>query len=554
MERVQDHERSPARTTDAATSLALPAAIAGHVDHADRVRGSAREIAEHGFAGTPRELPHRRAMEGLFRQDLAGVQAYMGDPAAAANHAFGSGAYTVGHRIGFAMPDPPPALVAHELTHVHQHANAPHGGSAIDSSGEAEATRSESLVHHHAPMSHAPRRDLVRAASRRVGGPALGGLTPIAGKPGRPTGFRFSDVDGPLGRTRSFELQLFGAPRPTIPVWPPLVNAQIIPELRLLAGDRESANESSELYTLSGRLIFSLTGGVLELAEVFGSITAFVDGQIADTVRSPAPGQSEPRRTLSGTVVLRGTGRVGVRALRRLVEASIDSSTIQVVKVTFKANRVDDRWVAEQPLARWEWNPELLALVRFVDRKIDELRNYATHQLREIGWRPLSESLRAAGQVVAAGAEAASTLAAPFVGLAPAILLNAREKLNPANWDLATTPHFTSLVAQALWSRLEPLGPDRFVEAAARPLGDLGFRYDDVEVVVRELNAAANATRGRPPWTISDVLALKPHIFIQLLVDSKLLRYTRDLDSFAIPTKSNPNPAPNPAEAAPPDP
>ena len=64
-----------------------------------------------------------------------------------------------------------------------------------------------------------------------------------------------------------------------------------------------------------------------------------------------------------------------------------------------------------------------------------------------------------------------------------------------------------------------------------------------VERSPRSDNAAPGASRGRPPWTASEVLGLKPQLFIQLLIDSKLLRYVRDIDSLAMPTRSDPGQA-----------
>src|SRR5215470_4061361 len=73
---------------------------------------------------------------------FAGVRAYRGAHARQACDMLGASAYAVGNRIAFSSPNPSKDEVAHELTHVVQHAGP---GAAkqtgVETAGEDEAQR-----------------------------------------------------------------------------------------------------------------------------------------------------------------------------------------------------------------------------------------------------------------------------------------------------------------------------------------------------------------------------------------------------------------------------
>lgn len=518
----------------------LAARIHGSFDRDDVTPSDPSTIAEQGFVGAAREVPYRREMEVLFGQDFGAVESYSGAAASRANHALRSHAYTIGHRIGFATPSPSRATVAHELTHVLQHAGSPNGGPGIDAAGEAEATSSEQAVlRGRAPRLSQQPRGLVHAATQRHGGPALKPLTPIAGaSPTGPTGVRASAVGGPLGETGSLEFQLWGWAGARFPLGP-LLNFQFVPEIRLLNGVRNNGAETTTQTTLSGRLIFVLTGGVLAVAEAFGSGTTFADGVIATTTRDAAAGPAPDGSTesVTGYVLLRCTLRYGVRALRSLLEWSMDSPTFQIARIEYKANRIGDRWVAQEPSPKFEWGPELRDLGRTIASKVEEAREYLPDRLIAAGWRSITELAQLTIATTRAAAEVGAAVVAAPARLYAGALLNVRDRLNPANWDATKTPPFAIRVGQSVWQKIGSLTVEPFFQAVRGTLATFGISREVARMIAIELNSA------EPPagsyayeYTADSVLRLTPLDFVRILGELRLIHFTRDLDSFTLPS------------------
>jgi hypothetical protein len=146
-------EHAPEGITGAADGLARKAVAMSMGDPfagAEEEHQEPGQVAEEGFAGSAREVPHRAAMEKSFGVSFAGVQAYTDEHARGAADRLGAHAYASGNRIAFKSDNPDPSLVAHELTHVLQHTGgAPQRkaeADGIETAGEAEAEAVEAAV------------------------------------------------------------------------------------------------------------------------------------------------------------------------------------------------------------------------------------------------------------------------------------------------------------------------------------------------------------------------------------------------------------------------
>lgn len=483
-----------------------------------------RSIAESGFAGPARELPHRAAMESLFRRDLGGVRSYNDAASARACRALHAHAFTVGDRIGFTDPCPPPALVAHELTHALQHGDPTRGRRAC----ESEADAVEHAVAAGRPLPRVPHGRIARAAAHTA--PAckpiapLLGARPVEGKPIAPGSLRFSEVTGPQGRTRSIELQLQGFALPAIQI-SPLVSLQIVPELRVLAGERTKHDRTSDMLTVSGRVIASLTGGFILAAEVFGSLTGFAEIQIGQE-RAPGPDADEQETTEFGSAVVRLTGRVGVRALRRLVEKSIDTPTFSLFRIEYSNGK--DPKTGQSKGWSFKLLPELFQIADVLGRSIGEaLSPKLDTQLLAAGWH----TLQGAAALAAATGRVAT-------GLVPGALGNIHDRLDTSLWDPAATPTRTLIAAQTVADKLFPLAPDALARQGVLPIGAHGVTLEQARAVASEINTALDARQDGRSYSPGALLGMTAPAFIDLLVELRLLRFTRDLASFTIPTNA----------------
>jgi hypothetical protein len=101
------------------TSAQPEAHAAGAVPAAQSPRTPA-EAAKLARTGTRIDLPYRSEIEAKLGRDLSNVEVYVGPAAVEACAALGAEAFTVGHMIAFASPQPPQTTVMHEITHVLQ--------------------------------------------------------------------------------------------------------------------------------------------------------------------------------------------------------------------------------------------------------------------------------------------------------------------------------------------------------------------------------------------------------------------------------------------------
>ena len=393
--------------------------------------GDASAIAEQGFSGAASEVPYRREMEAIFGQDLGAVRAYRSGAATKASAALNAQAFTMGHRIGFGTAAPSRAIVAHELTHVLQHARSPRGEGAVDASGEAEAMAVERAVASGRPLHNALRgAGSIEAASQRQSGPALRPLDYIIGPKGKPTRGRYSDITTVTGKTRVGELQIMAIPPWTVPLAPG-ITGQLIPEIKILAGHVAGDDGSSSLTaTLSGRVIFLLSGGILKVIEVFGSFTAFFEAYGVLTRGASAEELSDGRFE----VTLRGGLRAGVRSLARFLEWSWDQRLFQLARIVFLAHKEGGKWQGKFAAEGLMWSPEAIKLVDLIGTKIREAATLSAEGLRQLGW--VAYNVASIPGTIVAGAITA-----------------AREKLNPANWDLKVVPPSIWMEGRGWWVR-----------------------------------------------------------------------------------------------------
>jgi hypothetical protein len=124
-------------------------------------------LPKHGTERPP--LPYLSQLERAFRRPLGDVEAYTGMSAALAP--LGARALVAGNTVAFAEPQPSPALVTHEATHVIQNQNAgataPAAAGAIaarDSAAELEAHAVASQVELHGFGASLPNVTAVPAA------------------------------------------------------------------------------------------------------------------------------------------------------------------------------------------------------------------------------------------------------------------------------------------------------------------------------------------------------------------------------------------------------
>jgi hypothetical protein len=135
------------------------------------------DAAKLARTGTRIDLPYRSEIEAKLGRDLSNVEAYVGPAATEACAALGAEAFTVGHMIAFASPQPAKTTVMHEITHVLQQ-----GGdrAKVEVPGDVGVTTPGGAEEHEAEAaeSGAP-------ASAHDAPPQVAGKPVLAMKPGK---------------------------------------------------------------------------------------------------------------------------------------------------------------------------------------------------------------------------------------------------------------------------------------------------------------------------------------------------------------------------------
>ncbi|NUN14178.1 MAG: DUF4157 domain-containing protein [Myxococcales bacterium] len=114
--------------------------------------GSMAQIAEAGFAGPKKAVPHKEKVETTLGADLSAVSAYTGPKAKAACEQLGAEAFTLGSKMAFRDEQPALSTILHESTHAIQQGAADGSTATSVASGssdgdmEAEANAAESAA------------------------------------------------------------------------------------------------------------------------------------------------------------------------------------------------------------------------------------------------------------------------------------------------------------------------------------------------------------------------------------------------------------------------
>jgi Domain of unknown function (DUF4157) len=322
---------------------------------------AASQVAQDGFQGTPKSVPHRELMERTFGVDFSSVEAFTGDAANAANAAFGAAAYADGNRVAFGSENPDPSLVAHELTHVLQQSDGRDkdaGASGIARSGEAQAEAVEGAVKAGKPAAAAldsdPRK---RAVKKGPGKPALS--SPWT------SGMTFS----PNGLEQSGSYTIWSGRGIRIPIAAvPGLFFTVSPAVSVGVGGGVDWTKKAVTAraTVDGSVAAGLSYGDPALAEIYANMEAGAQGGFtyertkaqAPTTgnQSGSPGGSRPRDqwSLTGAITLQTAFNVGVKLGGGIIEKKFQFGQCEIGKLTglawqngvFKRNQVGWTWGA----------------------------------------------------------------------------------------------------------------------------------------------------------------------------------------------------------------
>jgi hypothetical protein len=337
-----------------------PGEMGGEAGPAENEAAVASQVAEQGFKGTPKGLPHRELMEKAFGIDLSAVEAFTGDAANAANATFGSAAYADGNRMAFAGENPDPSLVAHELTHVvQQSAGMDKDGGGIARSGEAQAEAVEAAVLKGKPATAAmdmdPRKRLPGGIKKGAGKPALS--SPWT------SGMSFS----PNGLEQSGSYTIWSGRGIRIPIAAvPGLFFTVSPAVSVGVGGGVDWTKKAVTAraTVDGSVACGLSYGDPALAEIFANMEAGASGGFnyertkaqAPTTgnQSGSPGGSRPRDqwSLTGAITLKTAFNVGVKLGGGIIEKKFTFGECEIGKLTglawqngtFQRNQVGWQW------------------------------------------------------------------------------------------------------------------------------------------------------------------------------------------------------------------
>ena len=340
---------------------------------------SAADVADGGFQGGGHEIPHRAAMEQSFGMDFGNVRAHTDAGASRANDTLGSHAYAMGDQVAFKSAAPAPALVAHELTHVVQHSQNPQGKTdgSVDTAGEAEAEAVEAAVSSGKPA---------HSALRSGGGGGGPGLKSIAAGPAlRKRGPALEGGEGgsKFGMGMTFSLEGFEKsydytiwkghyPWPT-PV--PGVNFVVDPSVKVsgkggVKFGGESKGDLSAQLGVFGECGVGLSGGIPDVAEIYGTFNPAIEGAFTLTKHGNAGGESEkhapehggepkaeakgPASTWSlvGAIGLKAAVKIGVSLGGGIVDQAFELGSIEICKLTgvyfdqtgFRKDKIGFEW------------------------------------------------------------------------------------------------------------------------------------------------------------------------------------------------------------------
>jgi hypothetical protein len=344
---------------------------------------SAADVAEGGFQGGGHEIPHRQAMEQSFGMDFGHVRAHTDAGASRANDTLGSHAYAMGDQVAFKTASPSPALTAHELTHVVQHSQNPQGKTdgSVDTAGEAEAEAVEAAVSAGKPAHTALRggggaggpglKSIAAGPALRKRGPALEG--------GEGSRFGMGMTFSLEGFEKSYDYTIWKGHYP----WPtpvPGVNFVVDPSVKVSGKGAakfggESKGDLSAQLGVFGECGVGLSGGIPDVAEIYGTFNPAIEGAFTLTKHGNAGGEGAkhdehapaqpaahheaaeakgPASTWSlvGAIGLKAAVKIGVSLGGGIVDQAFELGSIEICKLTgvyfdqtgFRKDKIGFEW------------------------------------------------------------------------------------------------------------------------------------------------------------------------------------------------------------------
>jgi hypothetical protein len=432
-------------------------------------RKSAADVADAGFAGAGHEIPHRQEMERSFGMDFGHVRAHSDAGAAQANHTLGSHAYAMGSQVAFKTASPSPALVAHELTHVLQQAQSPSfkgGDGGIDTSGEAEAEAVEAAV-----AAGQPAHTALRSISVG-GGPGLKAVGPAPARKKRGPALE-SEGGNKFGMGMTFSLDGFEKAfeytvwKGHIPIASPvpLVNILFEPNVKVsgkgaakYAGE-EKGNLSAQLGVF-GECGIGLSGGIADVAELFGTFNPAVEGAFTLTKHGHAEGgegghkeaghqeaghhkeaghaaggehKSEgPASTwsLAGAIGVKSAFKLGVSLGGGIVEQSFELGSMEICKLT--GVYFDQTGFRSDKLG-FEWSGRIRQIFDWIKDMIDKARHLGRAALHAA-----ANGAKAAGRAIAGAAGTVADAAGDAAGAVADVASDAAHGIASAASDFGS--------------------------------------------------------------------------------------------------------------------
>ena len=412
------------RKADASPALSAVGAVASSfassgTDVAGQVGGSlpsvqrksAADVAEGGFAGGGQEIPHRQQMEQSFGMDFGHVRAHSDSPAAKANDTLGSHAYAMGNQVAFKSASPSPSLVAHELTHVVQQTQSPSfkADGAVDTSGESEANAVEAAVAAGKPAASALRSVTPGSGPglKAIGaGPALRKRGPaLEGGEGGGTKFGMGMTFSLEGFEKSYDYTIWKG-HYAWPVGIPGINFVVDPNVKVSGKGAvkfggESKGDLSAQLGVFGECGVGLSGGIPDVAEIYGTINPGIEGAFTLTKHGdsaheapahegpaheaphaeggPAPAsetakEKGPRSTWSlvGGITLKAAAKIGVSLAGGIVDQAFELGSIEIAKLT--GVYFDQTGFRSDKLG-FEWGEKIKQTFESIKKTIEKAKN-----------------------------------------------------------------------------------------------------------------------------------------------------------------------------------
>ncbi len=367
-------------------------------------QSSAADVAEAGFANGGHEIPHRKEMEQSFGMDFGHVRAHSGEAATQANGALGSQAYAMGNQVAFKTASPSPALVAHELTHVVQQTQSPSFKSdgGVDTSGEAEAEAVEAAV-----ASGKPAQTALRSAPAGDGpglkaigaGPALSKRGPALDGGGSGSKFGTGMTFSLEGFEKSYDYTIWKGHH----AWPigiSGVNFVVDPSVKVSGKGAakwggESKKDLSAQLGVFGEVGVGLSGGIPDVAEIYGTINPGIEGAFTLTKHGNAQSGAGANQgaastwSLVGGLTLKAAVKVGVSLAGGILDQAFELGSIEICKLT---GIYFDQTGFRKDKMGFEWGTKMQQLFNSIRQTLTKARNMG---------RAAIESARNTGHAIA---------------------------------------------------------------------------------------------------------------------------------------------------------